>query len=123
MIYTILISVVFIAELIITITILQNLIKLDKAILNLDSSIEVTKSGVKDICVLFRKISEQWVILAQNFVDKTKRDAEDAMLKQVSKALVSLLVVSLNFKFIRKVRNFRITKTLAKGWSIVENMV
>ena len=123
MVYTILISIVFIAELIIAITIIQNLLKLDKVILELDETITTTSSGVKDVCILIRKISEQWEILAQDFVDRTKEEAENVMLKQFSKLLVSLLVLNLNFKFVQKIRKSKITKTLAKGWSFLENMV
>ena len=123
MIYTFLISIVFIAELIITITILQNLIKLDKAVISLDETLVEMKPSIKDIGDLCRKISEQWVIISQNFVDRTKQDAEDIMLKRLSKVLMSLLVLNLNFKFVKKIRKSKITRTLAKGWSFLESMV
>ena len=67
MVYTILISIVFIAELIIAITILQNLIKLDKCIIQLDETISEAKPSIKDISSLLRKISKQWVIISQEF--------------------------------------------------------
>ena len=123
MIYTILISVVFIAELIIAIPIIQNILRLDKVIINLNDTFIETKSSIKDVCVLARKISEQWQILAQDFVDKTKEESEEFLYKKLSKILVGLLVLSLNFKFINKIRKSRITRTFAKGWSILENMV
>lgn len=123
MIYTFLISVVFIAELIIAITILQNLHKLDKKVLELDDTITSIKPSVKDISELARKISEQWQIIAQDFVNKTKQEAENMFLKQLSKALMGLLVLRLNFKFIKKIRDSKLTKALAKGWSLVESMV
>lgn len=123
MIYTFLISVVFIAELIIAITILQNLHKLDKKVLELDDTITSIKPSVKDISELARKISEQWQIIAQDFVNKTKQEAENMFLKQLSKALMGLLVLKLNFKFIKKIRDSKLTKALAKGWSLVESMV
>ena len=123
MIYTILISVVFVAELIIAITIIQNLIRLDKVIINLNDTFIETKGSIKDVCVLARKISEQWQILAQGFVDRTKEESEEFLYKKLSKVLVSLLVLSLNFKFVNKIRKSRITRTFAKGWSILENMI
>ena len=123
MIYTFLISVVFIAELIIAIKILQNLHKLDKKVLELDDTITSIKPSVKDISELARKISEQWQIIAQDFVNKTKQEAENMFLKQLSKALMGLLVLKLNFKFIKKIRDSKLTKALAKGWSLVESMV
>ena len=123
MVYTILISVVFIAELIIAITVLQNLVKLDKVVVSLDDTVIETKEGIRDICELMRKISEQWQILAQDFVDKTKKRSEDILLKQLSKILVGLLVLNLNFKFVRKIRNSKITKTFSRAWSLLESMV
>ena len=123
MVYTILISIVFIAELIITVTIVQNLLKLDKFILELDAKIVSTQSGIRDISELMRKISEQWQILAQDFVNKTKREGEELLLKQLLRMLMGLLVLNLNFKFINKVRKSKITRTLAKGLSFLENMV
>ena len=123
MIYTILISVVFIAELIIAISIIQNLIRLDKDIINLNNTFIETKGSIKDVCILARKISEQWQILAQDFVDKTKEESEEFLYKILSKTLVSLLILSLNFKFVNKIRKSRITKTFARGWSFLENMV
>ena len=123
MVYTFLISVVFIAELIITITIIQNLLRLDKVILELCETFSETRSGIKDVSELIRKISEQWKILAQEFIDKAKQNSEEIALKQLSKILLSLLVVNLNFKLIKKIRKSKITKIFMKGWSFIENMV
>ena len=106
MIYTFLILIVFIAELIIAITILQNLRKLDKKVIELDDTISAMKPSIKDISELARKISEQWQIIAQDFVDKTKQDAEDIFLKKLSKALMGVLVFKLNFKFVKKIMRF-----------------
>jgi uncharacterized protein YoxC len=123
MVYTILISIVFIAEIIIAITLIQVLLRFDKAVLELDETITATKPGIKDICELSRKISEQWEILANDFVEKTKKDSEEFLLKQLSKGLMGLLVLNLNFKLVKKIRNSKITKTIAQGLSILENMV
>ena len=123
MVYTILISVVFIAEIIIAITLIQILMRFDKAIIELDKTLTTTKPGIKDICELTRKISEQWQILAQDFVDKTRRDSEEIFLRQLSKGLMGLLVLNLNFKLVKKIRNSKITKTIAQGLSFIESMV
>ena len=56
MVYTILISIVFIAEVIITATIIQNLIKLDRTVIEANSTITEIKPTIKDICALARKI-------------------------------------------------------------------
>lgn len=123
MVYTILISIVFIAELIITITIIQNLLRLDKAILEFNNTITEIRPGIKDVSELARKISEQWQILAEDFVEETKRNSEDIMLKHLSKILMSILILNLNFKIVKKIRKSKVTKILAKGWSFLENMV
>lgn len=123
MIYTILISIVFIAELIITTSIIRGLLKFDKYLISFDSDITRHKSNIKDISVLVKKISEQSIILAEDFVIKTKEKSEDFLLKQLTKVLVALLVLSLNFKIIKEIRKSKITKTLVKGFSFLENMV
>ena len=123
MVYTILISIVFIAELIITITIIQNLLRLDKAILEFNNTITEIRPGIKDVSELSRKISEQWQILAEDFVEKTKRNSEDIMLKHLSKILMSILILNLNFKIVKKFRKSKVTKMFMKGWSFLENMV
>lgn len=123
MIYTIFIAIVFIAEIIIAITICQNLLKLNKAVIELDEYLALHKATIKDVSDLSKKISEQWFILAEDFVDRIKRNGEDFMLKQFSKILIGLFILSLNFKFVNKIKKSKITKTLAKGWSLIENMV
>lgn len=123
MIYTILISIVFIAELIITTSIIRGLLKFDKYLISFDSDITRHKSNIKDISVLVKKISEQSIILAEDFVIKTKEKSEDFLLKQLTKVLVALLVLSLNFKIIKEIRKSKITETLVKGFSFLENMV
>ena len=123
MVYTILITIVFIAELIIMITIIQNLLRLDRVLSELNNSIMTAKPTIKDICELTRKISEQCEYLAKDFVYKTKKNSEDLLLRQISKTMISLLIVSFNFKIINKLRKSKITKTLIKGLSLLENMI
>jgi len=123
MVYTILISIVFIAEIIIAVTIVQNLLRLDKIVLEFDGIITGSKTSIKDVSELSRKISEQWRILAKDFVDKTKRDGEDVLLRQLSKMLLGVLLVKLNINVLNKIRKSKITKMLAKGLSLLENMV
>ena len=123
MVYTILISIVFIAEVIIMITIIQNLLRLDKAVLLLDDTLNASKSGVREICILGRKISQQLVVISDDFVEKVKKDRENTALKVLSKALIGVLALKLNFKLIKKIRKSRMLKTLAKGLSFLGSMV
>ncbi len=123
MVYTILISIVFIAELIIAITIIQNLLKLDKKILNFDEILAKKKSTIKDIFILLNRISEQTKVLAEDFVNKTKENAENISLKLLSKLLISVLLLKLNFKLVKKIQQSKFTKLFARSWSILETMV
>ncbi|MBO5738357.1 hypothetical protein J6R97_03360 [bacterium] len=123
MVYTILISIVFIAELIIAITVIQNILKLDKAIINLNEKITALKPSILDISMLTRKISEQLEIISQDIFDKAKENAENIFLKQFSKALLGMLVVRFNFKLVKNIRKSKIAKIVTKSLSILENMV
>ena len=123
MIYTFLISIVFIAQIIIAITLFQWLLRVDKRVLNLDNYISNNKTKFKEISSLVNKISGQAVILSENLIVETKEKLEDFALQKLSKILVALLVLSLNFKIIKKIRKSKITKTLVKGFSFLENMV
>ena len=123
MVYTILISIVFIAEIIITITVLQNLMKLDKKILEYNELILSTKNGIKDISVLIRKISNQIKDLIKEKISEFRLAQEEALVKQISKLLLGVLVLKLNIKFINNFRKTRLSKVLAKGLSLLEIMV
>ena len=123
MIFTILISIVFIAEVIIAITIFQNLIKLDKAILELDETINSMKSSIKEIAILINKITVQWKILANDLVEDIKQQSEVAFMKHLLRISVSLFLLKLNFKFIKKIKKTTAIKFLVKSWSFIENMV
>ena len=123
MIYTFLISIVFIAEIIIAVTIAQNLIKLNKKILELDEDLTKIKFSIKDISILMRKISIQIKILAENFVQKTKENSESFFLKQLSKIFISMLLLKFNFNLIKKLQKSKFTKIFAKTWLILESMV
>ena len=123
MVYTFLISIVFIAEIIIAISILKLLFDIDKKVINLSNTLENRQNCIKDICVLSKKISEQIKIISEDFVDKVKTRSEDMALKSLSKVLISLLVLNLNFKVVKKVRKSKITKTLVKGFNLLENMI
>ena len=89
----------------------------------MDDTINSTKSDVREICILGKKISQQLVVISDDFVEKVKKDRENAALKVLSKALMGVLVLKLNFKVIKKIRKSRMLKTLAKGLSFLGSMV
>ena len=123
MIYTFLISIVFIAEIIIAIAIIQSLHRLDKTVLEFDATVQAAKSGVEDIANLSKNISYQLVELAEQFVEKFKQNQEDIFLKHLSKILMALLLLKINSKTINKFRKTKVAKVLGRGLSLLENMV
>lgn len=123
MLYTFLISIVFIAEIIIGATIFIYLIRLDKAIVSLDNTVTDLKTGIKDICVLSKKISEQFIEFAEQFVKKIKQEQEEFILRSLSKILIGLVLVKINIKTVNKFRKSKLAKVLNKGLSLLENMV
>ena len=123
MVYTFLISIVFIAEIIIAITVIQNLLKLDKTIISFDETLTTVKPSLKDVCELCTKISGQSVEFSKRFVDKFKRDQEDAILRALSKLLIAIMLLKINSKAINSFRKSKTGRFLAKGLSLLENMV
>lgn len=123
MIYTILISIVFIAELIIALTFIINILKLNKAVIKTNEDFVKIQPTLKDIFVLYRKISEQIKTLSQEYVHKIQVNSEDAILRKISKLLMAFLVFKLNFKIINRIKKSKITKYLSKGLSLLETMV
>lgn len=123
MIFTFLISIVFIAELIITIALLKILFNLDKKVLEINLKLVNSKDSINEVCILAREISVQLKILSQDFVDKIKDKSENILLKNLSKILISVVLLNLNFKVVKKMRKSKLVKTLAKGFNLIENMV
>ena len=123
MLYTFLISIVFIAEVIIGLTLIIYLLKFDKAVLALNETVSEIKPGIREISVLSKNISEQLVELANRFVKRIKYEQEEMILRGLSKLLISLLVVKINIKAVNKFRKSKIAKVLGKGLSLLENMV
>ena len=123
MLYTFLISVVFIAEIIITITLIQTLIKLDKKVLELNETIIEAKPSIKDISELVRKISEQSIEFSENFKQKLTKNSEEIIILRLFRVAIGFLLVKTNIKLVQKLRKSKIVKTLAKGLSLLEIMV
>lgn len=123
MLYTFLISIVFIAEVIIGLTLIIYLLKLDKAVLTLNETVSEIKPGIREISVLSKNISEQLIELTNRFVKRIKYEQEEMILRGLSKLLISLLVVKINIKAVNKFRKSKIAKVLSKGLSLLENMV
>ena len=123
MLYTFLISIVFMAEVIIAFTLLVYLIKFDKKIIDLNNTITEIKPSLKEISILSKKISEQFIKFSENFVKKIKHEHEELALRFLSKTLISLVLIKINIKAVNKFRKSKLAKVLSKGLSLLENMV
>lgn len=123
MLYTFLITIVFIAELIITAALIIWFVLFDKELLRLDKYITKVKPDIRDIGELGRKISEQWVELSEDFVEKIKTKEEDIMAGQLVKILIGILLWKINSKAIRRFRSSKLCKTLKRGFVLVQSMV
>ena len=123
MLFTFLISIVFIAEVIIAISLIATLIKFDKKILELIETIKLAKPKISDISKLISAITEQWIDVSEEFVNKFKTKSEDVTLKFLTKVLGAMLLWKINSKIVKKVTNSKTFKILGKGLSLLENMV
>ena len=97
MVFYLLISIVFLAEVIITATVLINLIKLDKNITEWSDFIEDIKPQVSEIVKTYREISEKLAELAPKLIDKIK----DFGLKLCAEQLKTVLA-GITFWAVRK---------------------
>lgn len=123
MIFTFLITIVFIAEIIIAISVVLNLLRLDKAVLNLNETIEVINPEVKEICTLGRKISSQLKELSQRFTEKVKDEREKFLTDKLVSVLLGALVWKMNIKAIKKFRRTKLAKTLSRGLSLLQIVI
>lgn len=123
MLFTILITVVFIAELIIVATLGINLIKLDNNLIAANNRLLEIRPQLKNIAQITKEISKQLVELAQISVDNFKQSKDRFLLTQLKSIVVGILFTSLNIKFLKRIRKNKIVKTVWKGFNILENMV
>ena len=123
MIFTILISVVFIAEIIITCALIRALLNFDKKICELNEIIVLIRPQVSEISELAKLVSGQFVDLSKKFVDEFKRNNENMVLRYLSKVLLGVFLVKTNIGIVRRMCKSKVVRTLAKGLSLLENMV
>lgn len=112
MIFTFLISIVFIAELIIVAAIISTLKRWQKNIRNLNLTLAYLKPSIRDICVLARKISGQIVEFTEDFVQRQK----DNVLQNLSRVLLGAV-------FLRRFKKSKALKLIGKGLSLLEIVV
>jgi len=123
MVYTFLFKIVFIAQVIITISIIQLLLKVDAKVKKTNYLIEKYKSSIKEISQLINKISGQIKILVEDYVTNFKEKQEEMFIRQLLKSIVGVLLIKSNIKLINNFRKTKIAKILGKGLSLLEIMV
>lgn len=90
MVFYILISIVFLAEIIITATVLIHLIKLDKSISEWSDFIEDINPQISEIMKTYRKISEKLLELAPKLINKIKDFGIKLCVEQLKTMLTGL---------------------------------
>ena len=123
MIFTNFTAVVFVAEIIITVSILSKLIQLDKWILSTNDLITEANPKIKDVCELCHGISSQIAELAPVFVENLKELRNKIVLTKIKGLIALILFWSINIRVIKKFRKSKIIKAAIKGLSLLENMV
>ena len=91
MLFYFLISIVFIAEIIITFAIIFHIVKLDKKLIEYNEFVDEVKPLVKDIMETSRKLSEEFSKLAPKITEKIKIFVLN-MIKDQIKGLVGTLI-------------------------------
>ena len=123
MVYTILISIVFVAEVIIAISALLVLWNLDKKLLSLDNTINDEKATIKEICSIGKGISIQLTELAEDFKEGVEKKEEDFALKILSKMLTGIVLWKINSKIFKKLKCTKAIKIIGKGFKLLEYIV
>lgn len=123
MLFTFLISIVFIAEIIIAIAIIVNLVKLDKKIAELNDTLKEAKPKLTEIGGLIHGISEHIRELTLDYTEKFRAKREDIALRYLTKLLGAMILWKINSKAIRKLQKSKTVRYISKGLSLLENMV
>ena len=123
MVFVILISIVFIAELIIAFSIIINLVKLDKNINEATVFIDNFNPKLKEVLELMSKISAQVAELVPIWVDNLKKERDKIILNQTKSLISGILFWSINIKVINRLRKTKIIKALWKGLTLVQNVL
>ncbi len=93
MVFYFLVSIVFIAEVIIGLTVFIYLLKADKMILKYNDIVDETKPSVKSLMIVVRKISKQLVELAPMVANQIKAFLFDLLIGQLKSLLGTLTFI------------------------------
>ena len=123
MVFVILISIVFIAELIIAFTVVSNLVKLDKCINESILFLEEAKPKLKELLEIVKKISEQLLELIPVWVENLKKERDKIILEQTRSLISTILFWSINIKVINRLRKTKLAKVAWKGLTLLQNVI
>ncbi len=123
MIFTFLITIVFIAELIITTAIITNLLKLDRTLNRANAYIEKINPEIRTILSLIEKISAQILELTPDWVEKFRQIRNKIILNQIKSLIAGFLFWSINIKVIKKLRKSKFIKAAWQGLSLIQNVI
>lgn len=93
MVFYFLVSIVFIAEVIIGLTVFIYLLKADKMILKYNDIVDETKPSIKSLMIVVRKISKQLVELAPMVANQIKAFLFDLLIGQLKSLLGTLTFI------------------------------
>ncbi len=123
MVFVILISIVFVAELIIAFTIIFHLAKFDNQINQAILFLGNANPKIKELSVLIHKISEQISELVPIWVENLKKERDKIILKQTKSLMTAILFWCINIKVIRRITKTKIAKAAWKGLTLIGNML
>ena len=123
MLFYFFITIVFISQLIIAISLIITLIKFDFKINQINKYINNSKPKIKTICNLSKKISEQLKDLSGIFVEKFHEEKKRITLEILKSLMSGILFWSINIKVAKRLKKSKILKAAWKGLTLVQNMV
>lgn len=123
MVFVILISIVFVAELIIAFSVITNLIKFDKRIKRAAQFLEEAEPRLKELLVVVQKISAQILELIPVWLATLRQERDKIILNQAKSLISTILFWSINIKIIKRLRKTKIVKAVWKGLTLVQNVI
>ena len=123
MVFVILISIVFVAELIIAFSVITNLVKFDKRIKRAAQFLEEAEPRLKELLVVVQKISAQILELIPVWLATLRQERDKIILNQAKSLISTILFWSINIKVINRIRKSKLAKAVWQGLTLVQNVI
>ena len=123
MVFVILISIVFVAELIIACTVIINLIKLDRQINEAAEFLEEANPKLRELLDIVKEISGQVLELIPIWIENLKKERDKIILSQVKSLISTIIFWSINIKVINRLRKTKLVKVAWKGLTLLQNVI